>query len=144
MIRAHALAPLAVAAALVAAPVLAQDRTPAPDGARAYIISPEDGAKVTSPVEFRFGLEGMEVAPAGTEEANTGHHHLIVDIPEDGYDFDGPIPSDAQHIHFGGGQKEASVELAPGEHTVWLLLGDANHVPHDPPVISEPVTITVE
>jgi len=141
----HLVAPVAFAASvLLAVPGLAQDRTPAPAEARAYIISPEDGATVSSPVTVVFGLEGMGVAPAGTDTENTGHHHLIVDVSQNGYDFTHPVPADAHHIHFGGGQTEATVELAPGEHTLWLLLGDAMHVPHDPPVMSPPITITVE
>jgi len=138
-------APMAALAALsLAMPAAAQDRTPAPEGARAEILSPTDGETVASPVAFRFGLEGMEVAPAGTDAMNTGHHHLIVDIPQEGYDFSAQIPSDARHIHFGGGQTEVSVELPEGEHSVWLLLGDGNHVPHDPPVMSAPITIIVK
>lgn len=117
--------------------------TPAPDGAKATIISPEDGATVNSPVKVVFGLGGMGIAPAGIRHANTGHHHLLVDV--DGLpNLDLPIPTDANHIHFGGGQTEAEFELAPGTHTLQLLLGDYSHIPHSPPVKSEVVTITVE
>jgi hypothetical protein len=120
----------------------AESRTPAPAEAKAYIIAPEDGAEVSSPVLIRFGLSGMGVAPAGTEKAMTGHHHLLIDtdLPA----LDAPIPSDEQHRHFGGGQTEVSVELPPGEHTLQILLGDLAHVPHDPPVFSEKITITVK
>lgn len=117
-------------------------RTPAPPGAEVYFISPEDGATVTGPVVVRFGLRGMGVAPAGIVLAKTGHHHLLVDaksLPP----LDQPIPTDDAHRHFGGGQTEAVLELAPGEHTLQLLLGDALHVPHDPPIASKPITITV-
>ena len=118
-------------------------RTPAPAGAKVYFISPENGAKLKSPVTVRFGLSGMGVAPAGTVKEATGHHHLLIDVdalPA----TDMPIPADDKHRHFGGGQTEVSVELAPGKHTLQLLLGDANHIPHDPPVVSEKITITVE
>jgi hypothetical protein len=84
----------------------------------------------------------MGVAPAGTDKANTGHHHLIIDA--DLPPADAPVPADAQHVHFGGGQTEVSVELSPGEHSLQLLLGDMNHVPHDPPVYSEKITVTVK
>ena len=106
-----------------------------------YIIDPEDGAEVSSPVTVRFGLRGMGVAPAGVEMAGTGHHHLLVDtgLPPAGL----PIPKDEHHLHFGAGQTETTLELSPGKHTLMLLLGDFAHVPHDPPVVSEPVTITV-
>ena len=118
--------------------------TPAPDGATVYIISPESGASVSGPVTVVFGLEGMGVAPAGVEKENTGHHHLLIDVDPSTIDPDSPLPADDNHRHFGGGQTQTSVELAPGEHTLILLLGDQNHIPHNPPVISEPVTITVQ
>ncbi|NOZ54414.1 MAG: DUF4399 domain-containing protein [Gammaproteobacteria bacterium] len=116
--------------------------TSSPAGAKAYIISPTDGAQVSSPVKVQFGLTGMGVAPAGTDKAKTGHHHLLINtaIPAS----DKPIPSDAQHKHFGGGQTEVMLELKPGKHTLQLLLGDKGHVPHSPPVVSEKITITVK
>ena len=117
--------------------------TPAPEGAKAYIISPEDGASVKSPVEVVFGLTGMGVAPAGVAKEKTGHHHLLIDTTMEGEALNEPIPSDDHHLHFGGGQTEASVELQPGEHTLQLIMGDENHIPHDPPIMSEPITITV-
>lgn len=115
--------------------------TVAPEGATAYIIDPADGAQVTSPVTVRFGLKGMGVAPAGLEAPHTGHHHLIInsELPP----LDQPVPKDERHIHFGGGQTETTVELPPGQHTLQLLLGDHLHVPHNPPVVSEKITITV-
>jgi len=120
----------------------ALQRVAPPEGARCYIISPADGAVVKSPVTVRFGLAGMGVAPAGIDNAVTGHHHLLVDtgMPDPSQ----PIPSDAQHRHFGGGQTETTIELAPGRHTLQLLLGDHRHVPHDPPVLSPRISITVE
>jgi hypothetical protein len=116
-------------------------RTPSPAGAMAYFVSPTDGATVTSPVTVAFGLEGIGVAPAGVEVPNTGHHHLLVDTELANFDL--PIPADAQHIHFGLGQTEATIELAPGSHELRLVLGDHLHIPHDPPVMSEPITIRV-
>ena len=120
----------------------AAEPTPAPEGARVYIIAPADGAKVSSPVTVQFGLAGMGVAPAGTHAPDTGHHHLIIDseLPA----LDQPVPKDEKHIHFGGGQTEVTLELPPGEHTLQLLMGDHLHVPHNPPVISERITITVK
>ncbi|PTW48419.1 MULTISPECIES: DUF4399 domain-containing protein [Rhodovulum] len=129
----------------LAVPALADDhRTPSPDGARVFIVSPEDGATVSSPLSVVFGIEGMEVVPAGTDAPASGHHHLIVDAPQEGFDFSQAVPADDHHIHFGGGQTETTIELEPGPHTLWLLLGDANHVPHDPPVMSEPIEVMVE
>jgi hypothetical protein len=117
-------------------------RTPAPEGARLYFIEPVDGATVTSPVTVRFGLAGMGVAPAGVPFEKTGHHHLVIDaeLPP----MDAAFPKDERHLHFGGGQTETVVELSPGEHTLQLVLGDHNHVPHEPPVISERISIRVQ
>lgn len=117
--------------------------TPAPEDARAYIITPMDGETVSSPVTVRFGLRGMGVAPAGVVQNNTGHHHLLIDV-EELPDLERPIPADDQHRHFGGGQTQTTIELEPGEHTLQLLLGDHLHIPHEPPVMSEKIRIRVE
>lgn len=132
---------------LMPAFALAQDldRTSAPENARVYFISPNDGEAVTSPVTIRFGLEGMGVAPAGIDQTGTGHHHLLIDTSdEDMPGFGQPLPASDRVVHFGGGQTEVDIELQPGEHTLQLLLGDHRHVPHDPPVLSERITITVK
>ena len=118
-------------------------RTPSPEGAQLYIIAPTNGEVVSSPVTVRFGLKGMGVAPAGIEKQNTGHHHLLINV-ESLPALDKPVPSDDHHKHFGGGQTEATVELKPGKHTLQLLLGDMNHIPHSPPVMSEKISITVK
>jgi hypothetical protein len=138
-------AALAVAAiALVTtAVVYAQERTPSPAGAEVYIISPKDGATVKSPVTVVFGLKGMGVAPAGVKFENSGHHHLLIDtaVPSD---LNAPLPTSDQVKHFGKGQTETSIELAPGKHTLQLVLGDEKHTPHNPPVESKKITITVK
>jgi hypothetical protein len=130
--------------ALVAVTALAVDlpRNPSPKDVELYIISPRDGETVTSPVTVRFGLRGMGVAPAGLAMENTGHHHLLIDAPPPAFNL--PIPADANHVHFGKGQTEAQVTLAPGNHTLQLLLADHLHIPHDPPVLSKPIAITVK
>ena len=117
-------------------------RTKAPEGAEVYIISPADGATVSNPVTVRFGLKGMGVAPAGVEQANTGHHHLLIDTKLE--DYDNPIPSDDKHRHFGGGQTEVTVDLPAGKHSLQLLVGDRNHVPHLPPIESKTISINVQ
>ena len=117
-------------------------RTPRPADAKLYIISPQSGETVSSPVTVRFGLTGMGVAPAGVASPNTGHHHLVIDAPVP--PFDAPLPKDDNHVHFGGGQTETSVALPPGKHTLQLVLADKDHVPHEPPLVSEPITITVK
>ncbi len=117
-------------------------RKTSPKDAKVYIISPVDGATVKNPVTVQFGLKGMGVAPAGLFKENTGHHHLLIDV-EKLPDVKAPIPSDKNHVHFGGGQTETTVTLTPGKHTLQLLLGDLAHVPHNPPVVSEKITVTV-
>jgi hypothetical protein len=130
------------AIALVTTAVYAQERTPSPAGAEVYIISPKDGATVKSPVKVEFGLKGMGVAPAGVKFENTGHHHLLIDtdVPADA---SAPLPTTDQVKHFGKGQTETSIELTPGKHTLQLVLGDQNHIPHNPPVVSKKITINV-
>ena len=119
---------------------LAADRR-SPEGASVYIVKPAHGEVVSSPVKIVFGLTGMGVAPAGMDEVNTGHHHLLVDTPLP--DLSTPIPSTDSYRHFGGGQTETVIELAPGKHTLQLLFADYTHTVHIPPVISEQITITV-
>jgi hypothetical protein len=128
----------------IALPAFAQlARTPAPAGAGVYFIAPADGATVTGPVTIRFGLRGMGVAPAGVEHANTGHHHLLINVAPSELDMGGNIPADERHRHFGAGQTEATLTLPAGTHRLQLLLGDHNHIPHQPPVMSAVITITV-
>ena len=135
---------IAIGAACALGAAMAADlpRSAAPKDAELYFISPQDGATVKSPVTVRFGLRGMGVAPAGVAMENTGHHHLLIDAELPPPDL--PVPADANHVHFGKGQTEAAVTLAPGRHRLQLLLGDHLHIPHDPPVASKPITIIVE
>ena len=136
---------LAFALSLAFAPVAnAVDlpRTAAPAKARVYFISPSNGQVLKGPVTVRFGLAEMGVAPAGTVAEGTGHHHLVIDSPLPA--LDQPLPKDDKHLHFGKGQTETTLTLAPGKHTLQLILGDANHIPHQPPVYSAPIAITVK
>jgi len=131
---------------VVAGAVSAQEvpRTPSTEGAEVYIISPSDGDTVASPVLIQFGLRGMGVAPAGADFPDTGHHNLLVDLDIAEVDLALPMPPSDDLRHFGGGQTETMLELEPGTHTLQLVLGDLSHTPHDPPVISEAITVTVE
>ena len=115
----------------------------APDNAQAYIISPQDGSTVSSPFTVQFGLSGMGIAPAGIDRPATGHHHLLVDL-ETLPDLDQALSATENIKHFGGGQTEAKLELSPGKHTLQLVLGNYAHIPHNPPVMSEPINITVK
>jgi hypothetical protein len=122
--------------------VLAQGaRTPSPTGAKVYFIEPRDGATVKGPVHVVMGLSGMGIAPAGIDSPDTGHHHIIVDADTPGMMV--AIANDDKHRHFGRGQTETNLDLPAGQHTLQLVLGDRNHVPHDPPVTSQKITITV-
>ncbi|MCK0152258.1 DUF4399 domain-containing protein [Alcanivorax sp. S6407] len=118
-------------------------RSPAPEGAKVFFVSPADGATVSGPVTVEFGLEGMDVVPAGTEQENSGHHHILIDLAE-APDMSMPLPANDNVVHFGKGQTSTTLELEPGEHTLQLILGDYRHIPHEPPVMSETITITVE
>ena len=117
--------------------------TPSPKGAKVFFIEPKNGAEVTSPVTVKFGIEGMDVVAAGTDKPNSGHHHVLIDTKL-AETFEGPIPMDDNHKHFGKGQTEATLELKPGKHTLQMVLGDANHAPHSPPVVSEVIMVTVK
>lgn len=119
----------------------AAGRHPSPANANVYFVHPTDGDVVSRTPVVRFGLENMGVAPAGVDKLNTGHHHLLIDAPLP--EMDRPIPDDASHLHFGAGQTEAQITLTPGTHTLRLLLGDENHMPHVPPVYSKPITVSV-
>lgn len=118
-------------------------RSTASADANLYFIAPADGDTVASPVRVVFGLSGMGVAPAGIAFENTGHHHLLIDtdLPEN---LSLPLPADDNHVHFGKGQTEATIELAPGTHTLQLVLGDHLHIPFDPVVASAKITVTVQ
>ncbi len=117
-------------------------RTASPEGASVFFITPADGDTVSSPVRIEFGIDGMSVVAAGTDQAHSGHHHLLVDtgLPE----LAMPIPADANHIHFGDASTSTELSLEPGVYTLQLLLGDYLHIPHDPPLVSQQIAITVE
>ncbi|MFT4438284.1 DUF4399 domain-containing protein [Caballeronia sp. 15715] len=139
-----AIAAISVSISLISGAALAGP-TPAPADAYAYIGYPNNGQTLPAGKPFRvwFGLRYMGVAPRGVKYPNTGHHHLLIDtdLPSS---FDDEIPSDRQHLHFGAGETETTLELPPGKHTLQLLMGDAAHVPHNPPVYSKKITIYVK
>lgn len=134
---------------LTALPAWAGGETPANPDAEVYFVNLSDGDTVASPVTIVFGLRGMGVAPAGTEKEMTGHHHLLVNRPPLGQGEDGAdelangIPSDDNHMHFGAGQTEVTLDLPSGTHTFQLVLGDAGHVPHSTPIVSDVISVTV-
>lgn len=117
-------------------------RTQSAPGASVFFIMPADGATLSNPVILEFGIDGMVVVKAGDNRPNSGHHHLLIDtgLPDLGL----PVPADDQHVHFGDGSTATEITLSPGQHRLQILLGDYLHIPHDPPVVSEPIIITVE
>ncbi|MCH9692575.1 MAG: DUF4399 domain-containing protein [Gammaproteobacteria bacterium] len=115
----------------------------APENAKVYFITPHDGQKVGATFTVKFGLSGMGVAPAGINQAGTGHHHLLIDV-DTLPDMSKPLPANEKIVHFGGGQTETEVTLPPGKHTLQLLMGNYLHIPHSNPVMSKKITVTVE
>lgn len=114
-------------------------RTPSPPDAKVFFVDLDDGAKIPTKSIIKFGVSGIEIVPAGPAKPNSGHHHLIVDAPLPPLDRE--IPNDANHLHFGKGQTEAEISLTPGPHTLQLLFGDHQHVPHDPPLMSKQIHV---
>ena len=125
------------------AQAIAANLSTAPETARAYIIEPSNGQTVPAEFAVKFGLVGMGIAPAGIDQANTGHHHLLIDLNAEP-DLTEPLPATANIKHFGGGQTETTLSLPPGRHTLQLLLGNYSHIPHDHPVLSKKIEITVK
>jgi len=134
--------PLLLLLSLFAGPAHAQNK-PAPKDALLYFVWPQNGAVIKGGFWCRFGLRNMGVTHAGDSYPNAGHHHLFVDVNEP-LNPKEPIPSDKSHLHFGAGQTEARIELPPGRHTLQLVLGDADHYPFNPPIVSEKITITIK
>lgn len=129
-------------AEMAAAAPVGLPRTTSVEGANVFFITPADGATVTNPISIEFGIAGMDVVKAGNKQPNSGHHHLLIDtdLPDLGL----PIPADEQHVHFGDGSTSTQITLPPGEHKLQMLLGDHLHIPHNPPLTSAQITITVE
>lgn len=133
----------ALASVLMGASVMAMAATPAPEGAKVSIISPADGATVDKTFTVKFGVEGIQLAPAGDQTPNTGHHHLLIDVDQP-IAAGQVIPADANHVHFGKAQTGAEVTLAPGKHTLQLELADKNHMTFEPVIVSKKITVNVK
>ena len=90
-----------------------------------WFIEPKDGAQVTSPVKVVMGMKGMTIKASGKVGKGTGHHHIIIN--------GGPmrkglgIPTDDMHPHYGKGQTEASLKLAPGDYKLTMQFADGLH-----------------
>ena len=115
--------------------------TPSVSGTKVYFINLKDGQIVKSPFLVQFGLTGeMGIAPAMADWPDTGHHHLIINAPPPNENK--AISKKQLHLH--KGQTEITIKLPPGKHTLQAVLGDYSHIPHDPPIMSEVITVTVE
>lgn len=115
---------------------------PAASAPRVFFTNVEDGASVTSPVKLTMSGEGFTIEPAGAVNAGAGHLHIMVDAPcvEPGLG----IPKDDAHLHYGQGQMEAELALAPGRHTLCLQAADGNHIALAGDGMSQIVDIVVE
>jgi len=118
--------------------------TPAPKNAYLYIGYPNNNQTLPAgkPIKVWFGLRNMGVAPKDVKYPNTGHHHLLIDV--DLPPLDKEIPNDRNHLHFGAGETETTIDLPPGKHTLQLLMGDEKHIPTNPPIYSKKITIYVK
>lgn len=132
-----AAAPQAQAAAAPAAAPLPD----VPAGAKVAFIKPADDAKLEGPLEngkvsvdVQMGAENIAVKPAGAVEAGSGHHHLLIDAEPVAAGT--PVPKDEQHLHFGKGQTEAKIALAPGDHVLQLQFADGMHRSYGPQLSS--------
>jgi hypothetical protein len=116
-----------------------------PEGAKVFFVEPKNGAEISGPVKIVMGVERIDIAPAGTDNPNTGHHHILIntDAPM-GEKALAPLAADDNIKHFGKGQTETTLTLAPGKHTLQLIVGDGNHIPYDPALASEKITVTVK
>ena len=133
-----------LALAALAFPMLQHSALAAGEPAKAYFVNLKNDESVSNPIHITFGISGMKVAPAGTNEPNTGHFHLLIDTKLTKEEMHAAIPKDDQHLHFGKGQTETMLTLPPGKHTLQLVMGDGNHMLQNPSVMSDIITITVK
>lgn len=117
---------------------------PAQTSARAFFVNLKNNQEITSPFTVKFGIEGMKIAPAPQSKPGTGHFHLLIDTELTEAQQKMPIPTDSQHLHFGGGQSEVNLTLPRGKHTLRIVMGDGGHKLHTPPVMSEVITVNVK
>ena len=117
-------------------------RQKAPFGAKVFFTGIHDGDTVTSTFKVAFTAGGLRVAPAGTMDPGTGHFHLIIDsdLPPQ----DTPLPVSDKIKHYGKGQTEDVLTLPPGPHTLQIEFADGAHMPFDPPIVSDKITVKVQ
>ena len=103
---------------------------------KVFFVSPQNGEEVRSPVQFKMGVEGMEIQPAGEVVAGKGHHHIIIN--GETFPQGEAVPFvEKKTYHYGKGQTEASIELEPGEYDVTLQFANGAHVSYGPELSSK-------
>ncbi len=113
-----------------------------PAGPSVRFVEPADGATVAGPVNVKLAAENFTIEPAGEVKAGAGHLHIMVDT-----DCVAPgviVPKDDAHLHYGQGQLEATLELAPGRHTLCLQAADGAHTALAGDGLTQVINITVE
>ncbi len=105
------------------------------------LLEPADGATVSSPFKVRFGIKGMAVAEAGDIVANSGHHHLLINQAP--ITKGESVPFSDQHLHFGKGQTETEVKLAPGIYKLTAQFANGAHQSYGAGM-SRTITVTVK
>ncbi len=119
----------------------------ASENAKVFIVEPTDNQIFTieqaKKINVVFGSKNILIKPAGELVPNSGHHHLLINVdllP----DLSMPIPASDQFIHFGKGQESTVINLPKGRHKLQLILGNHVHIPHKPPVMSDPIYVEVK
>ena len=108
-----------------------------------FFISPSENiVSSTGVIDLEFGIKNFNIAPAGHIACDSGHHHLLINVPLP--DLTRPIPSDENHIHYGKGQTSDTINLPKGVHKLRLVLGNFAHIPHDTPIVSDDLVIEVK
>lgn len=105
------------------------------------LLEPADGATVGRPFKVRFGVKGLAVAAAGDVVANSGHHHLLINL--DAKPAGESIPFDARHVHFGRGQTEGEIDLPPGRYKITAQFANGAHQSYGK-ALSQTITVTVQ
>ena len=112
-----------------------------PPARSVMILEPADGATVSSPFKVRFGVRGMAVAPAGEVLADSGHHHLLINL--EALPAGESVPFTERHLHFGKGQTETEVTLPPGSYKLTAQFANGAHQSYGKSM-SQTIAVTVK
>ncbi len=94
---------------------------------RVFFVEPKDDANVGQEFKVVMGVEGMTVKPLGDMSPDTGHHHLLINAENVPSGDVVPVDKPTQYMHFGKGQTETTVKLAPGKYKLTLQFADGAH-----------------